>query len=59
MKKMLFTLTILAAAFCAVSFSSCKKKDAKTDAGNALQQAGEAAGNAVQEAGEAAEQAAE
>lgn len=42
MKKMLFTLTVLASAFCALTFTSCgeKKSEAEQTADKAAEQAG-------------------
>ena len=55
MKKMLFTLTLVAAAFCAMTFTSCKKNET---AGEKLDNAIEKTGDGVNKFTKKAEDAA-
>ncbi|MBP5585153.1 MAG: hypothetical protein J6Y92_02225 [Lentisphaeria bacterium] len=56
MKKLLFTLTIAAAAFCAMTFTSCEKKEtAGQKLDNAIDSTNKAASNFTKKAEEAAQ----
>ena len=55
MKKLLFTLTLAAAAFCAMTFTSCEKKEtAGQKLDNAIDSTNKAASNFTKKAEEAA-----